>query len=70
MFKKISMALVITVGLAGCASGPEKGYYDNNGVYHPSAQAKNADTAETLGWTAIGATAVAALAVAIHAATK
>lgn len=70
MIKKIAGALVLCVTLAGCASGPEKGYYDNNGVYHPSASAQNKDRAETAGAVAIGAASVAALAVAIHAATK
>lgn len=69
--KKIAIALALTVGLTGCASGPQHGYYDKQtGEYVPSEQAQNADRAETFGWVAVGAAALAGLGVAIHAATK
>lgn len=64
--KKMIAATLIALTLAGCASGPEKGYYDQQGVYHPSAEATNADR-----WTTAGAAAaVAGLTLGIIAVTK
>lgn len=56
--KKIIAVVLVSVLLAGCATGPEKGHYytDQNGQtqYEPSAEAKNKDTWSTLG--VVGAT--------------
>ena len=72
--KKTIAVLMISMVLAGCASGPEHGHYykDENGQtqYEPSAEAKNADRTETLGWIAGLGAAVAALALGIVAVTK
>jgi len=68
--KKIITATLIALTLAGCASGPEKGYYDQNGQYHPSAEATNADRWTTAGAVAAGAAAVAGLTLGIIAVTK
>ncbi len=68
--KKILAASLIAMTLAGCASGPEKGYYDQNGQYHASADAVNADRWTTAGAIATGAAAVAGLTLGIVALTK
>ena len=68
--KKIIAASLIAMTLAGCASGPEKGYYDEQGVYHPSAEAVNADRWTTAGAIATGAAAVAGVTLGIVALTK
>lgn len=71
--KKMITATLIALTLVGCASGPEKGYYDQQGVYHPSAEATNADrwtTAGAAGAVAAGAAAVAGLTLGIIAVTK
>lgn len=72
--KKMIAVLMISMVLAGCASGPDHGHYykDENGQtqYEPSAEAKNADRAETLGWVAGLGAAFAALALGIVAVTK
>ena len=62
--KKMITATLIALTLVGCASGPEKGYYDQQGVYHPSAEAT------TAGAVAAGAAAVAGLTLGIIAVTK
>ena len=68
--KKMITATLIALTLVGCASGPEKGYYDEQGVYHPSAEAVNADRWTTAGAIATGAAAVAGLTLGIVALTK
>lgn len=72
--KKMIAVLMISTVLAGCASGPDHGHYykDANGQtqYEPSAQAKNADNLETVGWVAGIGAAIAALALGIVAVTK
>ena len=68
--KKMIAATLIALTLAGCAAGPEKGYYDEQGVYHPSAEATNADRWTTAGAVAAGAAAVAGLTLGIIAVTK
>ena len=68
--KKMIAATLIALTLADCASGPEKGYYDEQGVYHPSAEATNADRWTTAGALAVGAAAVAGLTLGIIANTK
>ena len=68
--KKIIATSIIAFMLAGCASGPEKGYYDENGQYHASASAVNQDRLETAGAVATAAAAVAGLTLGIVALTK
>lgn len=68
--KKIIAVLTLATLLSGCASGPEKGFYDKDGNYHASASAVNQDRLETAGAVAVGAAAVAALALGIVAVTK
>ncbi len=68
--KKIIALCLGAILLTGCASGPEKGYYDEQGVYHPSKDAVNSDRMETAGAVALGAAAVAGLTMGIIAVTK
>lgn len=72
--KKIIAVVLISTALAGCASGPDRGHYykDENGQtqYEPSAEAKNADNLETVGWVAGLGAAIAALTLGIVAVTK
>ena len=73
--KKVIAVSLITMMLAGCATGPDHGHYvtdpkTGEQVYEPSAEAKNADTWTTLGVVAAGAAAVAGLALGIVAVTK
>lgn len=68
--KKMIAATLIAMTLAGCASGPDKGYRDEQGVYHPSAEATNADRWSTAGALAVGAAAVAGVTLGIVALTK
>lgn len=70
MKKLVAVLALTTTLLAGCASGPEKGYYDESGVYHPSASATNADRWETAGAVAGAAAAVAGVTLGIVALTK
>lgn len=68
--KKIIATSIIALILAGCSSGPQKGYYDQDGQYHASASAENQDRLETAGAVAVGAAAVAGLTLGIVALTK
>jgi len=68
--KKIIATSLIALTLAGCASGPDKGYYDQNGQYHASASATNEDRWQTAGVVALAGAAVAALTLGIVANTK
>lgn len=72
--KKMIAVVLVSAVLAGCASGPDRGHYykDENGQtqYEPSAEAKNADRMETVGWIAGLGAALAALTLGIVAVTK
>lgn len=68
--KKFIALCLSALLLSACADGPDKGYYDQQGVYHPSKDAVNQDRAETAGAVAIGAAAVAGLTMGIVALTK
>lgn len=68
--KKFIAASLIALTLAGCSSNPAKGHYDENGNYIASKEAVDADRWDTLGAVAVGAAAVAGLALGIVAVTK
>lgn len=68
--KKTIAVLALSALLAGCATGPEKGYYDANGNYVPSADAQNADSWATAGVVAGTAAAIAGVTLGIVALTK
>lgn len=73
--KKVIAVSLIAMMLAGCATGPDKGHYVTDPVtgeqkYEASAEAKNADNIETVGWIAGLGAAIAALTLGIVAVTK
>lgn len=74
MKKLIALSLTATL-LAGCASGPEQGYYKvdpttGQKTYVPSAKAQNEDTWTTVGVLAVVGAALGGLALGIVNATK
>lgn len=70
MKKAIALCVAVAM-LAGCAtSAPERGYYDENGDYHASRSAQNADNLNTAGAVAAGVGIAGALAVGITALHK